>query len=279
MWQRGPHLQPQRVPVDIPVFCPMRLLVSKRIFQGLTHALNGLFALYVAFLVAALSVSPQTAREFLGHVSDGLGKPFRELGYDGDCSLSAVAIMGAVDIYCLIHFGVWVAVAMVLRRMRAVVLLGVFYEALEYAFRPLLPNFRECWWDTWVLDVFGCNLIGQALGCALGWWHEQQLKAHPLGFLPSRLPFVGPTSTSTISLFRGLALALLLDGTAFLTRFFLKAGLWVPTPHWCNILAAFLVMSKRTIWFLKRKWGRHSALVALEVMVCVRVFEPPSIYI
>ena len=28
----------------------------------------------------------------------------------------------------------------------------------------LLPNFAECWWDAWVLDVLICNGFGIYLG-------------------------------------------------------------------------------------------------------------------
>ncbi len=38
------------------------------------------------------------------------------------------------------------------------------FELLELTFRYWLPNFYECWWDTLILDLFGCNLIGIILG-------------------------------------------------------------------------------------------------------------------
>ena len=27
-----------------------------------------------------------------------------------------------------------------------------------------LPNFSECWWDHWIMDVLVCNLLGIVLG-------------------------------------------------------------------------------------------------------------------
>jgi hypothetical protein len=30
----------------------------------------------------------------------------------------------------------------------------------------LLPNFNECWWDRWLLDVLICNNIGIVAGAA-----------------------------------------------------------------------------------------------------------------
>ena len=32
----------------------------------------------------------------------------------------------------------------------------------------LLPNFNECWWDRWLLDVLICNNIGIVAGEAPG---------------------------------------------------------------------------------------------------------------
>ena len=35
---------------------------------------------------------------------------------------------------------------------------------MEVSLQHLLPNFKECWWDHYLLDVFGCNLAGMLLG-------------------------------------------------------------------------------------------------------------------
>ena len=31
----------------------------------------------------------------------------------------------------------------------------------------LLPNFNECWWDRWLLDVLICNNLGIVAGALL----------------------------------------------------------------------------------------------------------------
>jgi phosphatidylserine synthase 2 len=38
------------------------------------------------------------------------------------------------------------------------------FELMELTFRHQLPNFNECWWDSWVLDVALCNWAGIAAG-------------------------------------------------------------------------------------------------------------------
>lgn len=41
-------------------------------------------------------------------------------------------------------------------------------QVMEITFQFLLPNFKECWWDHWVLDMLVCNFPGilHALICA-----------------------------------------------------------------------------------------------------------------
>ena len=38
------------------------------------------------------------------------------------------------------------------------------FEFLEYSLEHQLPNFSECWWDHWILDVLLCNAVGTILG-------------------------------------------------------------------------------------------------------------------
>ena len=38
------------------------------------------------------------------------------------------------------------------------------FEFLEYSLEHQLPNFSECWWDHWILDVIICNAGGTVIG-------------------------------------------------------------------------------------------------------------------
>jgi hypothetical protein len=42
--------------------------------------------------------------------------------------------------------------------------LSFSWEVVEVSFQTKLPNFKECWWDHYLLDVFGCNLLGMLIG-------------------------------------------------------------------------------------------------------------------
>ena len=45
-----------------------------------------------------------------------------------------------------------------------VIFASVTFEVIEYSLRNVLNNFKECWWDHIVVDIFGCNLLGIILG-------------------------------------------------------------------------------------------------------------------
>ena len=50
--------------------------------------------------------------------------------------------------------------ALILRDYTLLWLLSVGFELMELTFQHMLPNFNECWWDSWILDVAVCNFIG-----------------------------------------------------------------------------------------------------------------------
>ena len=41
---------------------------------------------------------------------------------------------------------------------------SILFELMEKTFKHYLPNFNECWWDSWVLDVAICNALGIVTG-------------------------------------------------------------------------------------------------------------------
>jgi hypothetical protein len=40
-------------------------------------------------------------------------------------------------------------------------IISIQWEVIEIAFTHMLPNFAECWWDQWLLDVLIANALGQ----------------------------------------------------------------------------------------------------------------------
>jgi len=68
------------------------------------------------------------------------------------------------DVFALAHVLGWVAKALLFRDYMLLWVLSLSWEVLEVSFQHLLPNFKECWWDHYLLDVLGCNLVGMLLG-------------------------------------------------------------------------------------------------------------------
>ncbi len=50
--------------------------------------------------------------------------------------------------------------ALILRDYTLLWMLSIGFELMELTFQHMLPNFNECWWDSWILDVAVCNFIG-----------------------------------------------------------------------------------------------------------------------
>ena len=56
------------------------------------------------------------------------------------------------------------AKALIVRDWALLWVISVGFEIMELTFQHMLPNFNECWWDSWILDVALCNFIGMWAG-------------------------------------------------------------------------------------------------------------------
>jgi hypothetical protein len=70
-----------------------------------------------------------------------------------------------LDLFVVVHFCCFLYSSSVVGAPVAY-LIGLVIEVLEHGARHVLPNFDECWYDTWLLDLLGANLAG----CLLGGW-------------------------------------------------------------------------------------------------------------
>lgn len=75
-----------------------------------------------------------------------------------------------VDEFVLAHFLGWWAKALALRNYTLLFAGSILFEAAEASLKHILPNFNECWWDSWVLDAALCNTAGILLGMATVRW-------------------------------------------------------------------------------------------------------------
>ncbi|KAF5348591.1 hypothetical protein D9756_009617 [Leucocoprinus leucothites] len=124
----------------------------------------GVNLLYELALVFLLFQDLQTARQMMTYVDPSLGVPLPEKSYAEDCSLTAKNVWNALDIFCIAHALGWFGKAMILRDYWFCWILSIAFELAEYSLQHQLPNFAECWWDHWVLDVLVCNWLGAYLG-------------------------------------------------------------------------------------------------------------------
>ncbi|XP_045872072.1 phosphatidylserine synthase 2 isoform X3 [Meles meles] len=126
-------------------------------------------------------------------------------------------------------------------------IVSVMFEFLEYSLEHQLPNFSECWWDHWVMDVLVCNGLGIYCGMkTLEWLSLKTYKWQGLWNIPTykgkmkRIAFqFTPYSwvrfewKPASSLRRWLAVCgiILVFLLAELNTFYLKFVLWLPPEH------------------------------------------------
>ncbi|KAJ6585493.1 phosphatidylserine synthase 2 [Mycena capillaripes] len=124
----------------------------------------GVNLLYELALVFLLFQDLPSARRMMVLLDDRLGVPLPEKGYADDCRLTASTLWNALDVFCVAHTLGWFGKAMILRDYWFCWILSIAFELAEYSLQHQLPNFNECWWDHWILDVLVCNWIGTYLG-------------------------------------------------------------------------------------------------------------------
>lgn len=93
------------------------------------------------------------------------GKELPHRDYAADCSFTYDAIKSAVlDEFVIAHLVGWIFKHMMIRDVGLSMLLSVLFELMEYSFEFIQPNFKECWWDHWLLDFALCNTGGIIIG-------------------------------------------------------------------------------------------------------------------
>ena len=129
----------------------------------------GMGVLYMMLMTFLLFLDTSSARAFFAVLDPSLGKPLEERLYATDCSIACWADLSKIrdamfDEFVIAHaLGYWVKM-MVMRDFWTVMALSLGFEVIECTLQYWLENFKECWWDHLLLDVFGCNMIGMVLG-------------------------------------------------------------------------------------------------------------------
>uniref|UniRef100_A0A7S2TVZ1 L-serine-phosphatidylethanolamine phosphatidyltransferase n=1 Tax=Lotharella oceanica TaxID=641309 RepID=A0A7S2TVZ1_9EUKA len=147
--------------------------------------------------------------------------------------------------------------AIVIRERLILWHMSVTWEFVEMSLSYKLPNFAECWWDHWVMDVLVCNGVGIEVGI----WMCRYLEVkeykwlsvfdHPTFFGKLNRTILQFTPESWIrvewncfkSTRRYLEIHYLMIAFQLidLNSFFLKRLLWVPTKHYMNACRLLLL--------------------------------------
>merc|ERR1719464_1994983 len=127
---------------------------------------------YELFLIYTLFQAPGEARALLKFFDGSLGVPIEEQDYGGGCLIYDPDVpdnpyhnvWDKMDIFIVSHLlGYWCK-TLIFRDWWLTTVISVMFEFLEYSLEHQLPNFSECWWDHWILDVIICNGGGTIIG-------------------------------------------------------------------------------------------------------------------
>merc|ERR1719499_1984351 len=123
-----------------------------------------LSTIYMLGLVWLLFHTPQEMRTILTYLDPNLGVPLPQKSYAEDCSLTYEAFSDKFDLFIIAHFCGWVVKAIVCRDRLLLWVISIVWEFIEITTAYFIPNFAECWWDQWILDVLLCNGLGIECG-------------------------------------------------------------------------------------------------------------------
>lgn len=209
--------------------------------------------LYEVVLIILLYLSKSNARAALTFFYPYLNQPLQERPYADDCAFTFDNLWGGIaDQYALSHFLGWVVKSVILRDQLLCWVISVQWELLEVGFTHWLPNFAECWWDQWLLDVLICNGLGIYVGHHIcnylemkayhwrGFMHipdwSGRLHRAVLQFTPQSWQKVRWHKTKNLKMFFFLQFLVFAFHWEEMNAFMLKHLLWVPPPCPLNVI-------------------------------------------
>eukprot|EP00898_Chlorokybus_atmophyticus_P003612 jgi/Chlat1/4251/Chrsp27S04325 len=241
----------------------------KRPHPAVWRFVHGASVVYLLFLVYLLFQTVDDARLFMRNLSPELGVALPERAYGDDCRVYTpekdhpfANIRNTVlDEFVVAHLLGWWGKALIIRNTRLLWVMSILFELLEKTFQHMLPNFNECWWDSWLLDFALCNALGIWLGMRTvrhfemttyawegkrGRRRKQQLSLLQRGldqFTPATWDRYSWRALDGPRRFIQVLFLLLLIEACEVNCFFLKGLLWVPPRNYLNT-------ARLSLWFL-----------------------------
>ena len=152
--------------------------------------------LFISFIWLAASTwliftPAHKARLYLNSIDSSIGLNDSDKTYGDHCSLTLDNIYRHCDIFVIAHSVGWFAKAILFPNYLFLWTNSILFELIEYSFEHQLPNFNECWWDHWIIDVLLTNAIGIYLGMKIfkARFHFDDLNGFVLSILYSFMVF------------------------------------------------------------------------------------------
>lgn len=142
------------------------LIYSNHATNFLHTLLSIPFVFYILLLLYLTIAQPSSICTLLQAVDPShTCQPPLEKSHTTDCNLAFTSVISVLDQFVLAHLFGWLVKALLIPYRPILYTASIIFELLEWALIDTLPTFKECWWDSWILDVLVCNLIG--IECAL----------------------------------------------------------------------------------------------------------------
>lgn len=192
------------------------------------------------------------ARQLISFVDPALGVPLPERSYANNCRIEWSSLREKMDIFIVAHVFGWYAKALILRDNWLCWIISVMFEVMEYSLEHQLPNFGECWWDHWILDVLVCNWLGIWAGMktcqyfAMKTYNWRSIKHIPdvpgkvrrtmAQFTPHSWVSFNWAATKSLKGYLIVLAVTFFFLASELNAFYLKYLLWVPPEHYLNVV-------------------------------------------
>ncbi|KAM0673034.1 hypothetical protein GVAV_003525 [Gurleya vavrai] len=215
--------------------------VFKRPHPAIWRIVKGSSIFYLILLVFTLFQDKNDVRQWLKHFDPSLGVNLPEQNYASDCSLTYENVYDKMDLFVPAHIFGWYFKALILRDYYLTWILSVMFEVMEYSLAFQLPNFAECWWDHWILDVLTCNALGIHVGIMTCRYFNTKMYRWR-GNLPNDefVLFQWLKGANTFKKYIGILVMCVAIMAAELNTFYLKYLLWIPSNHYFNLLRLIL---------------------------------------
>ncbi|KAJ3274985.1 hypothetical protein HDV01_001491 [Terramyces sp. JEL0728] len=206
---------------------------------------------YQMCLVVVLFQTKDHARQAFKFIDPSLGVPLPEKNYAENCDLTWEIMYDQLDVFVIAHTFGWFCKALILRDYWLCWVISVLFEIMEYSLGHQLPNFQECWWDHWILDVLITNWLGIYLGMKTCEYFEmKQYSFRAVGeiktikgkvqrgmqqFTPHSWTKFKWGTTETFSRYWAIIAIIVLELMCELNAFYLKYLLWIPVSSRLNL--------------------------------------------